>query len=402
MTESHTSTHEMTVTTFDNSVRWNCTCGATRRWSGTDDGPAQQEAIAHKILADRIQQEGTMTTDLQAAIERMTDWQELRSEDFLVADLQAVLDAARRVAEAEQQRDPDDYPASPWPEIQAAKGLLAEAYGAGEWRAYINEESAAGQELSAQVGVHPPTGHVWVERDGRVLAHVFDKADAKEIVAALRAAAVGAAPVEYVRSSVCLLCGDGVLSSGEHIDPERHSDEVERITAGGPLSSVLYPDLDGLTAAIFERSHEPSFSDDSAGVAQAKAFAQELIDTYVDPRPVPSGHVALLIQRARAEADYWRTFDDTDELVSVLVGSALALERLSRTTAAVTRDKLIALMEAKYPVVEPREKRNPNVRGDDPFVDRRDDERSAIEGFIDHMVAAGYVQPTDQQRNSQT
>lgn len=38
---------------------------------------------------------------------------------------------------------------------------------------------------SAKVGVHPPTGHVWVERGGRVLAHVYDKADAEEIVAAL-------------------------------------------------------------------------------------------------------------------------------------------------------------------------------------------------------------------------
>lgn len=41
-------------------------------------------------------------------------------------------------------------------------------------------------------------------------------------------------PIEYVRNGVCLLCGDGVLSSGEHIDPERHEAEVERITSGEP------------------------------------------------------------------------------------------------------------------------------------------------------------------------
>lgn len=37
---------------------------------------------------------------------------------------------------------------------------------------------------------------------------------------------------EYVRSGVCLLCGDGVLSSGEHLDIERHRAAVERIVAG--------------------------------------------------------------------------------------------------------------------------------------------------------------------------
>lgn len=37
--------------------------------------------------------------------------------------------------------------------------------------------------------------------------------------------------VEYSRNGVCLLCGDGVLSSGEHIDPDRHAQEVEKITS---------------------------------------------------------------------------------------------------------------------------------------------------------------------------
>lgn len=40
--------------------------------------------------------------------------------------------------------------------------------------------------------------------------------------------------VEYVRHGVCLLCGGAVLESGEHVDPERHADEVLRVTSGGP------------------------------------------------------------------------------------------------------------------------------------------------------------------------
>ena len=39
---------------------------------------------------------------------------------------------------------------------------------------------------------------------------------------------------EYVRGGVCLLCGGGVLNSGEHIDPDRHQTEVDRITQGKP------------------------------------------------------------------------------------------------------------------------------------------------------------------------
>lgn len=29
-------------------------------------------------------------------------------------------------------------------------------------------------------------------------------------------------PAEHVRNGVCLICGDGVLNDGSHIDPERH------------------------------------------------------------------------------------------------------------------------------------------------------------------------------------
>lgn len=44
------NTHETTVKTFDNTVRWNCTCGAMGRWP-VADGSAQQEADEHKRRA---------------------------------------------------------------------------------------------------------------------------------------------------------------------------------------------------------------------------------------------------------------------------------------------------------------------------------------------------------------
>lgn len=36
---------------------------------------------------------------------------------------------------------------------------------------------------------------------------------------------------EFVRDGVCLSCGDGVLSTGEHIDPDRHAAEEARVRA---------------------------------------------------------------------------------------------------------------------------------------------------------------------------
>lgn len=32
---------------------------------------------------------------------------------------------------------------------------------------------------------------------------------------------------ETVRGGVCLICGDGVLNNGEHIDPERHEEALK-------------------------------------------------------------------------------------------------------------------------------------------------------------------------------
>ncbi len=43
---------------------------------------------------------------------------------------------------------------------------------------------------------------------------------------------------EFVRDGVCLTCGDGVLSNGEHIDPDRHMAETARVRADERASIV--------------------------------------------------------------------------------------------------------------------------------------------------------------------
>jgi len=72
-----------------------------------------------------------------------------------------------------------------------------------------------------------PEEHGWTSpgqnhgESARVLPSVEDAA--RQQVADLRA--------QYVRNGVCLVCGGGVLNSGEHIDPERHTAEVEHLAA---------------------------------------------------------------------------------------------------------------------------------------------------------------------------
>lgn len=50
------------------------------------------------------------------------------------------------------------------------------------------------------------------------------------------------------------------------------------------------------------------------------------------------------------------------------------------------QERLFALRESSWPEVQPRVQRAPNMRGDDAYVDRRDDERGAIEGFIEEAL----------------
>lgn len=51
-----------------------------------------------------------------------------------------------------------------------------------------------------------------------------------------------------------------------------------------------------------------------------------------------------------------------------------------------TREQLEAVMEKHYPRIEPAVQRSPNMYGDDRAVDDRDDERAAIDGFIDALL----------------
>jgi len=59
--------------------------------------------------------------------------------------------------------------------------------------------------------------------------------------------------------------------------------------------------------------------------------------------------------------------------------------------AALTRDALMAIMNETLPEIEPYVQRAPNRRGDDRDVDRRDDERSSVEEFIDTLEQRGLL-----------
>lgn len=77
----------------------------------------------------------------------------------------------------------------------------------------------------------------WARNTGALFPHgarLVDRlADALEDAAGFRRAPAEH-DVEYVREGVCLLCGAGVLSSGEHLDPERHAEWVAKVTSGAP------------------------------------------------------------------------------------------------------------------------------------------------------------------------
>lgn len=62
---------------------------------------------------------------------------------------------------------------------------------------------------------------------------------------------------------------------------------VTTIALTGAHDLTVAYDLEGLTEALHRRSHAPAFSDDPAGVRDAKAFAQGLIDRYITQTPGP-------------------------------------------------------------------------------------------------------------------
>lgn len=57
----------------------------------------------------------------------------------------------------------------------------------------------------------------------------------------------------------------------------------------------------------------------------------------------------------------------------------------------LTREALINLMDEVLPPVEPAEKRSYPMWGDDQAVDARDDERMAVENFIQVMAERGLL-----------
>ena len=84
------------------------------------------------------------------------------------------------------------------------------------------------------------------------------------------------------------------------------------------FESLIYPDYEGLTAAVFERSHEPAFSDDSKGLREARAFAESLVEMYIDQqglKQLKAKRDAALaaLERVRAEADAYAEQPDVME-----------------------------------------------------------------------------------------
>ena len=64
-------------------------------------------------------------------------------------------------------------------------------------------------------------------------------------------------------------------------------------------------------------------ADDAEAVHEIASAVLEALDATEPPVPSePSGYQAILIQKARALADEYRRYDDTDELVGTLVESA--------------------------------------------------------------------------------
>lgn len=67
-------------------------------------------------------------------------------------------------------------------------------------------------------------------------------------------------PNRTVRQGVCLVCGDGVLNSGDHIDPERHLAALEAVIAeaqGALASGAVSLDVIRTGLAALARAGDP-------------------------------------------------------------------------------------------------------------------------------------------------
>jgi hypothetical protein len=99
-----------------------------------------------------------------------------------------------------------------------------------------------------------------------------------------------------------------------------------------------------------------------------------------------------LIQKAKDLADP-ATHDllgITAPVMEVIAGLLQRLEPAPKAEQDVARAELEALRDRIFPELEPDVQRAPNRRGDDRQVDNRDDERSAVDEFIDHLLEEDY------------
>ena len=96
----------------------------------------------------------------------------------------------------------------------------------------------------------------------------------------------------------------------------RYGRAVERVVSGMDLN---VPAVRDFLANVLTRAAE--------GEAVAEGL-RDVADAIVEhPDSGASGSRVLLIQNARAQASFWRNFDDTEDLVDTLVLAAIMLER---------------------------------------------------------------------------
>ncbi len=98
------------------------------------------------------------------------------------------------------------------------------------------------------------------------------------------------------------------------------------------------------------------------------------------------------------DAAGWSTQGHVDLPSADILDALIALGWGPTPKPAVSRESLDALVEKHFPPLEPRVQRSPNMRGDDSSVDARDDERSAIDTYLDYVFDSGiFDQSVDEQ-----